>query len=99
MGVLDPNNNAGLLNGGDGSFDYSRLIPLLSLAAGAGAASAPSRLPVTNGMVISSAADGFLKGVQAQQQYQAAKNQLALSNLTLQGYQRLQAMNGGGPPR
>jgi hypothetical protein len=96
----------GLLDGGassGGGFDTSALLPWLSAIAAAGAANPPqaaSRLPLAQPSLayqLSQAAGGYAKGLDAQQQLRAAQIQNQLGGLTLQGYQRLQGMNGGPP--
>jgi hypothetical protein len=98
-GLLDffsGSSTPGMYNSG-GGFDAATLIPLLSAAAGANQFGA-SRLPITNGQVMAGAINGYVNGLKAQQEMRAAQLQNEMGGLTLQGYQKLQAMNGGGAP-
>jgi len=61
-----------------------RTMGLLGLAAGMGAASAPSRLPVTLGQVFSGGAQGLLSGNRAALQNQLLAGQLTSQNIANQ---------------
>ena len=96
----------GFGNGVQSGMSNPNMLPFLGMAQGAGAASTPSRMPVTKGMVFGDLAGGWAGGMQAgqqaqlmQQQTQAAQLKNALDAMTVRGYGALQQQNGmAGPP-
>ena len=73
----------GLFDSGGFSFSDPTSMALLGAIAGLGQASAPSRLPVTNGMVLGGLAGGLTQGNTQALQNQKAQNEIAGQNLAL----------------
>jgi hypothetical protein len=91
----------GLLDG-----DAASWAPVLGALAAIGnspgiAPQPASRLPLAQPNIVNmlaNGASGYLQGLKSQQDLKAAQTQNALSGLSLEGYQRLQALDNGGPP-
>jgi hypothetical protein len=82
---------------GSGFFGNPNLLPLLGLIAGAGQSAAPSRLPVTKGMVFGSLAQGLANGIGAEQEARLRAAQIGAMQNRMLGINVLRRQRGLPP--